>query len=91
MSCLFFSYIGCSGLDIKRVVAYSTCCQVSLLMLISILQPINIDVVYLVSHALYKSLIFVFAGVYAHVVGSQDLRVFVIESKYYTVDLLLVH
>src|SRR4051812_21246972 len=87
-SCLFFAYIGLSCLDVKKVVAYSTCCQVSLLMLISLFQPVSIDIVYLIGHALYKSLIFVFAGVYAHAVGSQDIRVLVVNSKYYSVDLL---
>ena len=87
-SCLFFAYVGLSCLDVKKVVAYSTCCQVSLLMLISLFQPVSIDIVYLVGHALYKSLIFVFAGVYAHVAGSQDLRVLVVNSKYYSADLL---
>ena len=59
-------------------------------MLVSLLQPIGIDIVYLLSHALYKSIIFVFAGVYAHIVRSQDVRVLLIESKYYSIDLLFV-
>jgi NADH-quinone oxidoreductase subunit L len=80
MSCLLNSISSINYLDIKRIIAYSTCTHISLIiMILSIDIIINISeisLLHLFYHGWSKSLIFMISGFLISLIHSQDLRFF---------------
>jgi len=61
--------------DLKRVIAYSTCSQLGMLMMACGLSEFNSALFHLVNHAFFKALLFLSAGALIHAVqDEQDLR-----------------
>jgi len=60
--------------DVKKVVALSTLSQLSVIMLAVSVGAIRVCFFHLVSHALFKALIFLCVGGVIHFTGVQDLR-----------------
>ena len=73
---LFFSAtIGITNLDIKKVIAYSTCSQLGLLFLSCGFHGFTYSFFHLVTHAFFKALLFLTAGYVIHLVSDeQDIR-----------------
>lgn len=82
----FLFYIGCftifiSGLganyemDLKKIIALSTLSQLGVMMMVLSLGFYELSFFHLLSHALFKSLLFLCAGVFIHRIGDiQDIR-----------------
>jgi NADH-ubiquinone oxidoreductase chain 5 len=61
--------------DLKRVIAYSTCSQLGMLMVACGLSQYNAALFHLVNHAFFKALLFLSAGAVIHALNDeQDLR-----------------
>lgn len=81
-SALLAAIIACTQTDIKRVLAYSTMSQIGLMMLALGLTGANTayssgysaSLFHLFTHAFFKSLLFLGAGVIIHYVHSNDLK-----------------
>lgn len=80
ISCLLNSFSSINYLDIKRIVAYSTCTHISLIIMILGIDIItntgNIALLHLFYHGWSKSLIFMLCGYMISIIHSQDLRFF---------------
>jgi NADH:ubiquinone oxidoreductase subunit 5 (subunit L)/multisubunit Na+/H+ antiporter MnhA subunit len=59
--------------DLKQLLAASTCAQMGLLFLAVGAGSVAAGVAHLVSHAAFKSLLFLGAGVFLHALGTRDL------------------
>ena len=71
------AYLGLKQKDLKAVLAYSTICQLGMLMMM-IGQDTEIAfkalVIGILAHALYKSSLFLVVGIVDHETGTRDLR-----------------
>ena len=80
ISCLMNSFSSINYLDIKRIVAYSTCTHICLMILIISLDIVlnikEISLLHLFYHGWSKSLIFLICGYLISIFHSQDLRLF---------------
>ncbi len=80
ISCLINSISSINYIDIKRIIAYSTCTHISLIiMILSIDIIINISeisLLHLFYHGWSKSLIFIISGYLISLLHSQDIRLF---------------
>jgi NADH-ubiquinone oxidoreductase chain 5 len=73
VSTMFISGLGANfEIDIKRVVALSTLSQLGVIMMSLSLGLVDLAFFHLLTHALFKSLLFLCAGVYIH--GAQDIQ-----------------
>lgn len=71
----FAATIAPTQFDIKRVIAYSTCSQLGYMFLAAGLSAYNIALFHLVTHAFFKSLLFLCSGAVIHAVSDeQDMR-----------------
>nr|YP_010535578.1 NADH dehydrogenase subunit 5 [Otobius lagophilus]UYB78386.1 NADH dehydrogenase subunit 5 [Otobius lagophilus]UYB78399.1 NADH dehydrogenase subunit 5 [Otobius lagophilus]UYL27139.1 NADH dehydrogenase subunit 5 [Otobius lagophilus] len=62
-------------MDLKRVIALSTLSQLGLMMMILSIGVIDLSFFHLLTHAIFKAMLFLCAGVMIHnSLGSQDLR-----------------
>ncbi len=82
LSALFAAVIACTQTDIKRVLAYSTMSQIGYMMFALGLDPATGDnqlgymasLFHLFTHAFFKSLLFLGAGMIIHYVHSNDMQ-----------------
>ena len=78
LSCLLNSISSIFYLDIKRIIAYSTCTHISLIIMILgidiIINISEISLLHLFYHGWSKSLIFIISGFFISLIHSQDLR-----------------
>lgn len=73
---IFAGFVAISQPDIKRVIAFSTCSQVRFMIAAAGLFIPQTGVFLLVTHAIYKALLFLAAGGVIHALqGKQDIRV----------------
>src|SRR3989338_6650270 len=69
--------IGIFQLDIKKIIASSTCSQLGYMFLSCGLYGYNFSIYHLVNHAFFKALLFLVAGYIIHAVSNeQDIRKF---------------
>jgi NADH-ubiquinone oxidoreductase chain 5 len=69
--------IGIFQLDIKKIIAYSTCSQLGYMFLSCGLYGYNFSIYHLVNHAFFKALLFLVAGYIIHAISNeQDIRKF---------------
>ena len=67
----------CVELDIKKIVALSTLSQLGVMIISLSLYQKNICFFHLVTHAIFKALLFICVGISIHTIyGSQDFRSF---------------
>ena len=72
---LFAATVGLVQNDLKRVIAYSTCSQLGMMVLACGLSNYNVALFHLVNHAFFKALLFLSAGAVIHALNSeQDFR-----------------
>ena len=70
-------YTGCYQRDMKKVIAFSTLSQLGVIIIIISVGIVDLCVFHLVTHALFKALIFICAGGVIHLGGGvQDYRGF---------------
>jgi len=63
-------------IDFRRVVAFSTLSQLGIIIMVISVGLTDLGYFHLTGHALFKSLLFLCAGVYIHSMGDwQDLRI----------------
>jgi len=77
VTALVGGYLSLLQVDLKRILAYSTVSALGTLMLLlgfGTAIATKAAVVFLVSHALYKSALFLVAGTIDHSTGSRDIR-----------------
>nr|APZ75606.1 NADH dehydrogenase subunit 5 [Auplopus sp. SJW-2017] len=61
--------------DLKKIIAFSTLSQISFMMIILLMGSPNLAFFHLLTHALFKSLMFICAGtIIHHSLGEQDIR-----------------
>jgi proton-translocating NADH-quinone oxidoreductase chain L len=69
------STIGIFQLDIKKIIAYSTCSQLGYMFLACGLTGYHFSIYHLVNHAFFKALLFLIAGYIIHAISNeQDIR-----------------
>ncbi len=72
---MFAALIGITQNDIKRVIAYSTCSQLGYMFLAAGVSAFSASIFHLMTHAFFKSLLFLGAGSVIHAMsGEQDMR-----------------
>jgi NADH-ubiquinone oxidoreductase chain 5 len=75
LTALFAATIGVVQNDLKRVIAYSTCSQLGYMVFSSGLLNYNASLFHLTTHAFFKALLFLSAGVIIHAISEeQDMR-----------------
>ena len=69
------STIGVFQLDIKKIIAYSTCSQLGYMFLACGLNGYSFSLYHLTNHAFFKALLFLIAGYIIHAINNeQDIR-----------------
>jgi NADH-quinone oxidoreductase subunit L len=72
---IFAATIACVQTDIKRVIAYSTCSQLGYMFFACGVSAFSAGIFHLVTHAFFKSLLFLGAGSVIHAMSDeQDMR-----------------
>ncbi|MEI8345076.1 MAG: NADH-quinone oxidoreductase subunit L, partial [Candidatus Omnitrophota bacterium] len=66
--------LACVQTDLKRILAYSTMSQLGYMVLALGLGGATSDLYHLITHAFFKALLFLSAGVLIHAVHTQDIR-----------------
>ena len=67
--------VGCFQFDIKKIIAYSTCSQLGLMLLICGFSYYHLSFFHLINHAFFKAALFLSSGSIIHAVkGEQDIR-----------------
>lgn len=74
ISALLAAIIACTQTDIKRVLAYSTMSQIGYMMFALGAQGYTAGMFHLFTHAFFKALLFLCAGVIIHKVHSNEMR-----------------
>lgn len=74
---IFISGVGANfEIDLKKIIALSTLSQLGVIIIILSIGIYELSYFHLVTHALFKSLLFLCAGVYIHRIGDiQDIRI----------------
>jgi NADH-quinone oxidoreductase subunit L len=74
-TCLFAATVGTVQMDIKRVIAYSTCSQLGYMFFAAGVGAYNAAMFHLFTHAFFKALLFLGAGSVIHAMHhEQDMR-----------------
>lgn len=72
---VFAATSGLLLMDIKKIIAYSTCSQLGYMILANGLSAYSISLFHLMNHAIFKALLFLCAGAIIHSLSDeQDLR-----------------
>jgi len=75
LSALFAATVACAQNDIKRVLAYSTMSQLGYMFLAVGVGAYSVGIFHMVTHAFFKALLFMSAGVVIHALADQqDLK-----------------
>lgn len=71
---LLGGFIAIFSFDCKEIIAYSTLSQIGFMILTLSLKIKKIAFFHMTTHALFKSVLFMCAGFYIHIINSQDIR-----------------
>lgn len=75
LTAFFSAFISCFQLDIKKIIAYSTCSQLGYMFSVCGLSGYNLSLFHLINHAFFKALLFLSAGMLIHsLLNEQDIR-----------------
>lgn len=75
LTSFFAGTVGLVSMDLKRIIAYSTCSQMGYLVFCVGVGNTNISFFHLFNHAFFKCLLFVSAGTIIHAfINNQDIR-----------------
>ena len=71
----YASLVGAVQLDLKKIIAYSTCSQLGYMIYAAGISAYSESIFHLASHAFFKAMLFISAGVIIHALnGEQDIR-----------------
>jgi proton-translocating NADH-quinone oxidoreductase chain L len=70
----FASFTGLLQYDIKRIIAFSTCSQLGMMIYAAGVGNYQFALFHLINHAFFKALLFMCAGSVIHAVNDQDIR-----------------
>ena len=75
LTAFFAGTVGLVAMDLKRIIAYSTCSQMGYLVFCVGIGNTNVSFFHLFNHAFFKCLLFVAAGTLIHaLMNEQDIR-----------------
>nr|ATD51677.1 NADH dehydrogenase subunit 5 [Taharana fasciana] len=75
LTVIMSSFCGLFEFDLKKVVAYSTLSQLGLMMFSLFMGLVDLSYFHLLSHAVFKSLLFLCSGIFIYYMGDvQDIR-----------------
>ena len=74
LTAMFGALVAITQSDIKKVIAYSTCSQLGYMFIACGLKSYNAAMFHLVTHAFFKSMLFLCAGSIIHATHTQDLK-----------------
>lgn len=74
VTCLFAASIAVAQDDIKKIIAYSTCSQLGYMFMAAGAFAYNAGIFHLVTHAFFKAMLFLSAGIVIHAVHEQDIN-----------------
>jgi len=74
VTAVFGAFLACFQTDIKRMLAFSTISQLGLMFAALGTGVVDGALFHLITHAFFKSLLFLTAGTIIHVTGTQDMR-----------------
>ncbi|MCL2332464.1 MAG: NADH-quinone oxidoreductase subunit L [Actinomycetia bacterium] len=74
ITALFGAFLACFQTDIKKILAFSTISQLGLMFAALGIGLIEPAIFHLITHAFFKSLLFLAAGSIIHATGTQDIR-----------------
>ncbi len=75
LTSIFAALVGISQIDIKKIIAFSTCSQLGYMVFSCGLSSYSSSLFHLTNHAFFKALLFLSAGVIIHALqDEQDLR-----------------
>ena len=75
LTAFFAGTVGLVAMDLKRIIAYSTCSQMGYLVFCIGIGNTNVSFFHLFNHAFFKCLLFVAAGTIIHaLINEQDIR-----------------
>src|SRR6201997_404852 len=70
----FASFTGLLQYDIKRIIAFSTCSQLGMMIYAAGIGNYQFALFHLINHAFFKALLFMCAGSVIHAVNDKDIR-----------------
>jgi NADH-quinone oxidoreductase subunit L len=73
ITCIFAASIAVAQTDIKKIIAYSTCSQLGYMFMACGALSYESGIFHLVTHAFFKAMLFLCAGVVIHAVHEQDI------------------
>jgi NADH-quinone oxidoreductase subunit L len=73
VTCLFAALIAIAQVDIKKIIAYSTCSQLGYMFFACGVSAYQVGIFHLVTHGFFKALLFLSAGSVIHASHTQDL------------------
>ncbi len=74
LTCLITALLAIFQNDLKKIIAYSTCSQISYMFLAIGASSYNAAIFHLITHAFFKSLLFLLAGNIIYICHEQDIR-----------------
>jgi len=74
ITCLFAASIAIAQDDIKKIIAYSTCSQLGYMFMAAGALSFKASIFHLVTHAFFKAMLFLSAGIVIHAVHEQDIN-----------------
>lgn len=75
VTAIFGATTGAAQSDIKKIIAFSTCSQLGYMVVACGLTEFSVAFFHLITHAFFKSSLFICAGVVIHTLGGeQDIR-----------------
>jgi len=74
ITCLFAATVAIAQTDIKKIIAYSTCSQLGYMFMACGSMAYSAGIFHLVTHAFFKAMLFLAAGVVIHAVHEQDVN-----------------
>jgi len=74
ITCIFAASIAVAQNDIKKIIAYSTCSQLGYMFMACGALSYDAGIFHLLTHAFFKAMLFLCAGVVIHSVHEQDIR-----------------
>ncbi len=73
ITCIFAASIAIAQTDIKKIIAYSTCSQLGYMFMACGALTYEAGVFHLVTHAFFKAMLFLCAGIVIHAIHEQDI------------------
>ena len=73
ITCLFAATTAIAQTDIKKIIAYSTCSQLGYMFMACGALEYSAGIFHLVTHAFFKAMLFLAAGIVIHAVHEQDI------------------